>query len=58
VQKYPEEDAPLKQLLKALGDIQDVARHIQISAGESAEWAVILNAAEENGARSPWKASS
>jgi hypothetical protein len=58
VQQYPEEDAQLKQLLKALGDIEDVARHIPVSVGESAEWAVILNAAGENGARSPWKVNS
>jgi hypothetical protein len=50
VQQYPEADAQLKQLLKVLGDIEDVARHIPVSIGESEEWAVIINAAEENGA--------
>jgi hypothetical protein len=43
-------DAQLKQLLKMLGDIEDVARHIAASVGASAEWSAIVNAAEENGA--------
>jgi hypothetical protein len=50
VQPYPEADAQLKQLLQVLGDIEDVARHIPASVGESAEWSAIANAAEENGA--------
>jgi hypothetical protein len=50
VQLYLEADAQLKQLLQALGDIEDVARHIPASVGESAEWAAIVNAAEGNGA--------
>jgi hypothetical protein len=50
VQQYPEEDAQQKQLLNMLGDIEDVARHIPASVGESAEWAAIVNAAETNGA--------
>jgi hypothetical protein len=33
-----------------LGDIKDVAGHTPASVGESVEWAVTLNAAEENGA--------
>jgi hypothetical protein len=33
-----------------LGDIEDVAGHTPASVGESSEWAVIVNAAEENGA--------
>jgi hypothetical protein len=45
VQQYPEADAQLKQLLKVLGDIEDMARHNPASVGESVEWA-----AEENGA--------
>jgi hypothetical protein len=39
----------LKQLYKLLGDIEDVAGHTPASVGESAEWGVIVNAAEENG---------
>jgi hypothetical protein len=35
-------------LLNMLGDIENVARHIPASVGESAEWAAIVNAAEEN----------
>jgi hypothetical protein len=31
-----------------VGDIEDVARHIPASVGESAEWTAIVNAAEEN----------
>jgi hypothetical protein len=47
-QQYPKADAQLKQLLKMLGDIEDMARHIPSSVGESGEWAIIVNAAEEN----------
>jgi hypothetical protein len=38
VQQYPESDAQLMQLLQVLGDIENVARHIPASVGESAEW--------------------
>jgi hypothetical protein len=38
VQQYPEEKAQLKQLLQVRGDIEDVARHIPASEGESVEW--------------------
>jgi hypothetical protein len=54
VQQYPEADAKLKQLLQVLGDIEDMAGHIPASVGNSAKWAAIVNAAEENGA-SYWK---
>jgi hypothetical protein len=47
VQQYPDADAQLKQLLKLLGDIEDVAGHTPASVGESAEWTAIVNAAEE-----------
>jgi hypothetical protein len=47
VQQYSEADAQLKQLLQVLGDIEDVARHIPASVGESAEWSVIINSTEE-----------
>jgi hypothetical protein len=50
MQEYPEADAQLKQVLKVLGDIEDVARHIPASVGESAEWAAIVKATEGNGA--------
>jgi hypothetical protein len=49
VQQYPEADAQLKQLLQVLGDIEDVARHIPATIGDSAEWSAIVNSAEENG---------
>jgi hypothetical protein len=55
VQQYPDADEQLKQLLKLLVDIEDVARHIPGSVGKSVEWSVIANAAEE---RSPWKPAS
>jgi hypothetical protein len=48
--QHPDEDSQLKQLIQRLGDSEDVAGHTPASAGESAEWAVIVNAAEENGA--------
>jgi hypothetical protein len=50
VQQYPDADAQLQQLLKVLRDIEDVAGHTPALVGESAEWAAIVNAAEENGA--------
>jgi hypothetical protein len=50
VQQYPEADAQMKQLLQVMGDIEDVARHIPASVGESAEWSAIVNTVEENGA--------
>jgi hypothetical protein len=49
VQQYPEEDAQLKQLLPVLGDIEDVARYIPASIGESAEWSAIVHTTEGNG---------
>jgi hypothetical protein len=49
VQHYPDADAQLKQLLKLLGVIENVARHTPASVGESAEWASIVYAAEGNG---------
>jgi hypothetical protein len=38
VPQYPEESAQLKQLLKVLGDIEDVARHIPASVGKVHNW--------------------
>jgi hypothetical protein len=32
--QYPEAEAQLKQLIKVLGDIEDVARHIPASRGK------------------------
>jgi hypothetical protein len=50
VQQYPDAGAQLKQLFKVLGDVEDMAGRTPASVGESAEWAAIVNAAEENGA--------
>jgi hypothetical protein len=47
VQQYPEAEVQLKQLFQVLGDIEDVARHIPASVGESAKWASTANAAEK-----------
>jgi hypothetical protein len=49
-QQNPDADSQLKQLFKVLGDIEDMEGHTPASVRESAEWAAILNAAEENGA--------
>jgi hypothetical protein len=61
VQEYPDADAQLKELYKFLGNIEDLAEHTPAAVGESAEWAAIVNTAEENGVsyckRSPWKAN-
>jgi hypothetical protein len=35
VQQYPDLDAQLKQLLNVLGDIEDMARHIPASVGDT-----------------------
>jgi hypothetical protein len=43
-------DAQLKQPLKFLGDIEDVAGHTPASVGESVVWVSTINTAEENGA--------
>jgi hypothetical protein len=48
VQQYRDAHAQLKQLPKLLGDIEDVAGDTPASVGEIAEWAAIVNAAEEN----------
>jgi hypothetical protein len=50
MQQYPDMDAQLKQTLQVLGDIDAVAGNTPASVGESAEWAAIVNDAEENGA--------
>jgi hypothetical protein len=49
VQQNLDADTQLKQLFNFLGDIEDLAAHTPASVGESAEWAVIVNAAEEIG---------
>jgi hypothetical protein len=41
VKQYPEADAQLKQFLQVLGDIEDVARHIPASVGESEDWVAL-----------------
>jgi hypothetical protein len=50
LQQYSDADTQLKQLLHLLDEIEDLAGHTPGSVGESAEWAAIVNASEENGA--------
>jgi chaperonin cofactor prefoldin len=37
VQQYPEAEAQLKQLIKVLGDIEDMARHIPVSVVQNGQ---------------------
>jgi hypothetical protein len=41
-------DAQLKQLLKVIRDIEEIARYTPASAGESEQWSSIVSTAEEN----------
>jgi hypothetical protein len=50
VEQYPAMNTQLKRLLKVRGDIEEMAGHTAASDGESAEWAAIVNTAEERGA--------
>jgi hypothetical protein len=45
--QFPDADAQLKQLLKVVCDIEDVAGHTPASVGESEQWSCTLNIAEE-----------
>jgi hypothetical protein len=46
--QFPDADAQLKQLLKVIRDIEEVARYTPASVGESEQWSTIVNTAEEN----------
>jgi hypothetical protein len=46
--KHPDADAQYRQLFKVLCDIEDVAGYTPAEVGESAEWTVIVSAAEDN----------
>jgi hypothetical protein len=48
VAKYPDADAQLKELFKILCDIEVMAGHAPASVGESVEWTLIVNTAEDN----------
>jgi hypothetical protein len=48
LKQYPDADAQLKQFFKLLGDIEDLAEHTPASVGGNAEWASVVNVAEQN----------
>jgi hypothetical protein len=47
VGQFPDADAQLKQLLKVLCDIENVAGYTSASVGDSEQWSTIVSAAEE-----------
>jgi hypothetical protein len=46
--QFPDADAQLKQLLKVIRDIQEMASNTPPSVGESEQWSSIVSTAEEN----------
>jgi hypothetical protein len=46
--QFPDADAQLKQLLKVIRDIEEMARYTPASMGESEQWSSIVSTAEEN----------
>jgi hypothetical protein len=48
VSKNPDAVASIKQLLKVLCDLEDLASYTPLSVGQSEEWASITSSAEEN----------
>jgi hypothetical protein len=46
--QFPDADAQLKQLLKVIRDIEEMARYTPASVGESEQWSTIVSRAEEN----------
>jgi hypothetical protein len=46
--QFPAADAQLKQLLKVIRDIEEMAMYIPASVGESEQWPTIDSTAEEN----------
>jgi hypothetical protein len=48
IEQFPDADAQLKQLLKVICDIEEMARHAPASVSESEEWSSIFSTAEEN----------
>jgi hypothetical protein len=49
VEQNPGADAQVKELFKVQSDIEDVAGNTPASVGESEEWVIIVNTAEETG---------
>jgi hypothetical protein len=46
--QFPDANAHLKQLLKVIRDIEEMARYTPASVGESEQWSTIVSMAEEN----------
>jgi hypothetical protein len=46
--QFPNADARLKQLLKVIRDIEEMARYTAASVGESEQWSSIVSTAEVN----------
>jgi predicted O-linked N-acetylglucosamine transferase (SPINDLY family) len=46
--QFPNADGKLKQLLKVIRDIEEIARYIPASVGESEQWSTIVSTTEEN----------
>jgi hypothetical protein len=46
--QFPDADAQLKQLLKVIYYIEEMARYTPASVGESEQWSTTVSTAEEN----------
>jgi hypothetical protein len=47
--QFPGTDTQLKQLLKVIRDIEEMARYTPASVGESEQWSSVVSTAEERG---------
>jgi hypothetical protein len=45
--QFPEADTQMKQLLKVIRDIEEMARYTSASMGENEQWSTIVSTAEE-----------
>jgi hypothetical protein len=48
ISTHPDAAPSMQQLFKVLCDIEDLGSYTSVSVGESEEWAVIINSAEDN----------
>jgi hypothetical protein len=48
IEQFSDADAQLKQLLKVIRDIEEMARYTPVSVGENDQWSSIVRTAEEN----------
>jgi hypothetical protein len=46
--QFPDADAQLKQLVKVISDIEEMARYTLASMGESEQWSTVVSTVEEN----------